>query len=117
MIIMYKRVLKKSLFISISALFLFGILGKISAQTAPSTNKTVTGGLSKDTLGAPEPPKELTPQAKKAIRVDEGWDDQIEDHEEQAQQAVYPGQLRRIRRLTQEKLKARKFFDRAKMFM
>ena len=55
------------------------------------------------TVVAPEPPKELTPQAKKA--------------QEQAQQAVYPGQLRRIRRLTQEKLKARKFFDRAKMFM
>ena len=59
----------------------------------------------------------LTEAAKKAIKVDEGWDDQITDHEEQAQQAVYPGQLRRIRRLTQEKLKARKFFDRAKMFM
>ena len=59
----------------------------------------------------------LTEAAKKAIKVDEGWDDQITDHEEQAQQAVYPGQLRRIRRLCQEKLKARKFFDRAKMYM
>ena len=69
-----------------------------------------------NTSGKAKPP-ELTEAAKKAIKVDEGWDDQITDHEEQAQQAVYPGQLRRIRRLTQEKLKARKFFDRAKMYM
>ena len=66
-------------------------------------------------------PKTVAPKlsaaAKKAIQCDEGWDDQIADHELESQGAVYPGQLRRVRRLVQEKLRARKFFDRAKMFM
>ena len=60
---------------------------------------------------------QLTPIQQQAIRVDENWDNKIVEAEEESQNAVYPGQLRRIRRLTQEKLRARKFFDRAKMFM
>ena len=59
----------------------------------------------------------VSPEALKMAKVELGWDDQIVDHEIESQEATYPGQIRRIRRIVQEKLRARKFFDRAKMFM
>ena len=70
-------------------------------------------------VATPADPKApvLTEAAKKAIKVEDDWDNQIINHESEAQNAVYTGSLRRIRRLVQEKLKARKFFDRAKMYM
>ena len=60
---------------------------------------------------------QLSPEAVKMQKVELGWDDQIVDHEIESQEACYPGQIRRIRRIVQEKLRARKFFDRAKMYM
>ena len=59
----------------------------------------------------------VSPEALKMAKVELGWDDQIVDHEIESQEATYPGQIRRIRRIVQEKLRARKFFDRAKMYM
>ena len=59
----------------------------------------------------------LTQAQKDMMHVEEEWDNQVVKHEREAQTAVYPGQLRRIKRLCNEKLRMRKFFDRCKMYM
>ena len=64
-----------------------------------------------------ETKKVLSAEAQKAAEIENGWDDQIDEHEREAQNAVYSGQIRRIKRIVQEKMRMRKFFERSKMYM